>query len=181
MQIIGLFISRSFIVIASMAGLVSCSAMTPLGCTDNWKITGYYTPVETDFSGQEQQIQLVDARDYTFKADFISAVKIEGWGKTTGGWYLGYYSNNWHKSHFPKDANGHALKIGKVAADPAYLASGVTIHIDNMLDTLGRGQFKVADVGSSVKGRHIDVYTGEGEQARKASWAVTGSHRVCSI
>lgn len=173
--------SKLMILIVSTINLLSCSSMTPLGCSDNWKITGYYTPVESDFKGRSKNIQIMDADSYSFKEDFLAEVKIEGWGKTIDGWYLGYYGNNWHQSEFPKDARGHELYLGKVAADVNYLAPGNRIHIDNMSKILGQSQFKVADVGSAIKGRHIDVYVGEGESAKKKTWAITGTHRICSI
>jgi membrane-bound lytic murein transglycosylase len=40
--------------------------------------------------------------------------------------------------------------------------------------------FNADDVGPDIKGKHIDVYTGEGFQAGKETFRITGLHnQVC--
>ena len=96
------------------------------------------------------------------------------------GWYLGYYSNAWHKSPVPRDAQGHALQVGTIATDPDVIASGRSITIPEMYHYLKRKRFIAKDVGRNIRKRRIDVYTGEGYTAKKAAYKLTRrDHRIC--
>src|SRR5205807_1159559 len=87
-----------------------------MNCSDGWRITGYYTPIETDFSGAEtREIEIRGVGKESFNADFLKTIFDddqgfgEGWGKTRFGWYLGNYRGGWHKSDAPLDANDKPL------------------------------------------------------------------------
>jgi 3D (Asp-Asp-Asp) domain-containing protein len=149
-------------------------------CSDGWRITGYYTPVETDFSGGETRE--VDVRGYgkeSFNSEFLKTIFDddqgygEGWGKTRFGWYLGEYNGRWHKADAPLDARDHPLKTNSVAVDHSFIPAGSIVNIPNLPGDLGKTQFESDDVGVSVHGKHIDVYTGEGRDARRRMWRVT--------
>jgi 3D (Asp-Asp-Asp) domain-containing protein len=149
-------------------------------CSSGWKITGYYSPVESDFS------QVIDASVLVknlgvrqFNQDFVADVKLNGWGRTRFGWYLGYFGQQWHKSPTPLDAQGKHLQLGAVAIDRDVLKMGNKITIPQVNDIVGVAQFVARDTGSAIKKKHIDVYTGEGKLARKVSWQVTGQQQVC--
>ncbi len=149
-------------------------------CSSGWKITGYYSPVESDFS------KIIDARVLVknvgvrqFNQHFVADVKLNGWGRTRFGWYLGYFSKQWHKSPNPLDAQGQHLQLGAVAIDKNLLKMGNKITIHQVNKIVGIAQFVARDTGSAIKEKHIDVYTGEGKLARKVSWQVTGNQQVC--
>jgi hypothetical protein len=61
------------------------------------------------------------------------------------------------------------------------------VEIPDLPGDLGKLQFKSTDVGVTVHGKHVDVYTGEGREARRKMWRFTyeddedgkGLTRVC--
>jgi len=149
-------------------------------CSENWKITGYYSPIEADFPYEKNASVMVQKQGRIhFNATFLKEVKLEGWGRTRYGWYLGYFSKKWHRSATPLDARGKNLELGAVAIDRQYLKMGNKISIPQVNDVIGVPWFVASDVGSAIKQKHIDVYTGEGKLAKKTSWQVTGQKQVC--
>jgi len=159
--------------------LIACTSATPKVCEENWQITGYFVPVEKDYPVKSlKKITIKDAITKTFDSTFLTAVKIEGWGKTNEGWYLGHYSSQWHKSIHPLDAKGNPLILSTIAADTSRIPFGREIYIPT-LDASIEQPFKVNDVGQAIKGKHIDIYTGEGKKAQLLTYKVTTKHQVC--
>jgi len=159
--------------------LTACANVTSMDCEDNWQITGYFVPLEQDYSHKLlKQIKLKSGEVKSFDSTFIDAVKLEGWGKTKQGWYLGYYSSQWHKSTHPLDAQGNPLVLSTIAADTSKIPFGREIYIPT-LDASIEQPFKVNDVGKAIKGKHIDIYTGEGKEAQLLTYKVTTKHQVC--
>jgi len=149
-------------------------------CSPDWKITGYYSPIETDFPVvKNRSVMVQDLGTVNFNQAFVAEVKLNGWGRTRYGWYLGYYGNKWHQSNTPLDAQGKHLQLGAVAIDRNFLKMGNKIVIPQVNDIVGVSWFVARDTGSAIKKKHIDVYTGEGKLARKTSWKVTGRNQVC--
>jgi len=149
-------------------------------CSPDWKITGYYSPIETDFPVvKNRNVMVQDLGSVTFNHHFVEEVKLNGWGRTRYGWYLGYYGKKWHQSDTPLDAQGKHLQLGAVAIDRNFLKMGNRIEIPQVNDIVGVSWFVARDTGSAIKKKHIDVYTGEGKLARKTSWKVTGRNQVC--
>jgi len=56
-------------------------------------------------------------------------------------------------------------KVGTVAADPSVIPLGSIIYIP------GYGRAIVEDIGSAIKGKRIDLFMGNGEEALKKSFA----------
>lgn len=174
-------------------------ADTKMNCSDGWRITGYYTPIETEFSTPEtREIEIQGPNRTTikesFNAEFLKTIFDddqgfgEGWGKTRFGWYLGNYNGGWHKADAPLDANDKPLKPDAVAVDRSVIPAGSTVIIPDLPGDLGKLVFESTDVGVSVHGKHIDVYTGEGREARRRMYTFTyedqdendkGLTRVC--
>ena len=171
------FLKYFFLV--SLLALQSCANTPEKSCSDNWQITGYYTPVEKNHHGKKTSIKVKNEKRYAFPKSFIDAVKIEGWGKTRFGWYLGYYGRKWHKSQWPLDSTGRPLIQGIAATDPGVIAKGSSIKINSKISYLNNTKFIVRDVGSKIKNRHIDIYTGEGKSAKKRTFEITGKHFIC--
>lgn len=167
-----------YAVLTASLATSSCASI-PNSCSQNWTVTGYYTPVESDFSDALEAISVIDHGQQSFPRNFLSTVKMEGWGKTRFGWYLGYYGSNWHRSAHPLDATGRPLGIGTVATDPNVITRGSTVVIANLEGPLSEHRLTALDVGSLVKQNHIDVYTGEGESAKRLTWRITGRRTVC--
>lgn len=157
----------------------SCSNQK-LTCQSDWKITGFYTPIAKDFPSKlNKEIVVKNHKSIKFNNKFLKTIRTEGWGKTRFGWYLGYYSNQWHKSNFPLNAMGYPLKIGAIAVDNNLIAKNTLVNIPSIQNILAINQFHAVDVGSAIKKQHIDIYTGEGDHAKKLSYRITGKHQVC--
>jgi 3D (Asp-Asp-Asp) domain-containing protein len=172
---------HSLIVLSLLViGSQSCASISSQ-CSPNWKVTGYYTPVETDYQGTKQTIDVADSGSQNFDSKFIKDVRMEGWGKTRHGWYLGYYGQRWHKSEHPKDAYGRDLTVGVAAADPKRLSTGKQFYIKSEKQFFKEQYFVVRDVGQKIKNKHIDIYTGEGTQAKYETWNVTGHNTICML
>lgn len=157
----------------------SCASIAPSQCTSNWKVTGYYTPVESEYTGASHSITVTNHGQQTFPRSFLDSVKMEGWGKTRFGWYLGYYGGRWHHNPHPLDSVGKPLSVGAVATDPGVVATGSTVVIADLSEPFNKHRFVARDVGTLVKHKHIDIYTGEGDTAKELTWHVTGEKTVC--
>lgn len=171
---------------------MAAGADPPAACSDGWRITGYYTPVETDFATAEtREIDIRGLGKQSFNAEFLKTIFDddqgfgEGWGKTRFGWYVGNYNGRWHKADAPLDADDKPLEPDTVAVDNFVIPSGSTVTIPDLPGDLGKVEYKSNDVGVSVHGKHIDVYTGEGREARRRMYRFTyeddgkGLTRVC--
>ncbi|TCS43020.1 3D domain-containing protein [Reinekea marinisedimentorum] len=161
-----------------LIALQSC-ANVQTSCSDGWYITGYYTPLESDYQGERTSIIIDLSIKTDFPSSFLRDVKMEGWGKTRFGWYLGYYSNEWHRAVQPLDAKGQALTIGTVSADPKQVALGSQVTIPSNHHFLKGNEFIAADVGQMIRNQHIDIYAGEGLPAKQKTLAFTGQQTVC--
>lgn len=160
-------------------------------CSDGWRITGYFTPIESDYMrGQMTEIEIKDVGKMSFNADFVRVIFDEeqgfgeGWGKSRFGWYLGNYGGEWYKASDPLDANNSPLKANSIAVDNTLVPNNSVVTIPNLPGEWTRTQFIANDVGVTVHGKHIDVYTGEGKTAETAMYQVTfeepeNLQRVC--
>ena len=151
----------------------------PQGCTNGWYITGYFTPIESDYTGVMQTVH-VGKTSYSFNAAFLTTIKTEGWGKTHLGNYIGFYDNVWHFANAPLDANDTPLSSNTVAVDSKIipLASKLTIP---SIASLATKTFRADDIGNGVVGKHIDVYTGEGKSAEQLTFKITGNNNTVCV
>ncbi len=164
--------------------VASCSQVSAKKrCSGKWLVTGYFTPVEKDYDGTvKKTIKVTRVGKFTFSKKFLKVIKMEGWGKTRAGWYLGFYSGKWHKSKTSLAANGNPLKIGIIATDNKLIARGKKIKIPALPGRFKDIVYISSDVGQQIRGKHIDVYMGEGKQAEKATLKITGkNYRICRI
>ncbi len=149
-------------------------------CTTGWYITGYFTPVESDYTGATQTVT-VKGSPYTFNAAFLKEVQTEGWGKTSMGKYIGYYSNAWHFASSALDAKGNSLSVNTVAIDPALVSFSTKLQITTLPEGYGTKTFTATDIGTGVQGKHIDVYTGEGKTAEAMTYKITGNNNTVCV
>lgn len=150
-------------------------------CSTGWYVTGYFTPIESDYSGATQAVT-VAGTSYTFNSAFLTEVKTEGWGKTHLGNYIGYYDNKWHFANAALDAHDTPLKTDAVAIDPSLIAFGTKMTISTLPQGYGTKVFTASDIGTAITGKHIDVYTGEGSAAEAMTYKITGNNNtVCTV
>ncbi len=146
-------------------------------CDDEWYVTGYFIPVESDFPSYKIKIK-IDEQLFLFDKNFVTSVKNEGWGKTNNGNYLGWYSNKFHLNETPLDNFGNTLKVGTIAIDPSSYELGSEIFISSLIEPWDKIIFTANDVGESVKNKHIDVFTGEGKEAEKETYRITSHNNL---
>ena len=174
----------AFASIAALDLISSCKIFTPatqmFSCSDGWRTTGYFTPIETDYaSGSMTDVDIDGMGKMSFNADFAKVVFDEeqgfgeGWGKTRFGWYLGNYNNRWHRSNDPLDANNAPLRPNSIAVDNTLIPNDSVVTIPGLPDEYGKERFVANDVGVTVHGKHIDIYTGEGKEAQGEMYRVT--------
>jgi 3D (Asp-Asp-Asp) domain-containing protein len=154
----------------------------PTDCTTGWKITGYFLPFETDFTGATETV-IVDGKPRVLKSAFLAASRIEGWGKTSVGDFVGPYGSNntWISSTFAKDANGGALIIGIVAVDRAIVPNRSKLTIPTLPAPWNTRTFTANDIGNGVKGKHVDVYCGEGKAAEQETFRITSQNQTVCV
>jgi len=148
-------------------------------CTSDWYITGYFLPIESDYSGKSVEIS-VDRTKQFYLADFLEAVKIEGWGRTNTGNYLGWYHGAFTISDRYLDAHDNDLIVGMVAVDDSVIEHGSELTIPTLPEPWNDMVFSGSDEGPSIIGKHIDVFTGEGIDAENETFRITGyNNQVC--
>jgi len=165
-----------------LAYLEICNILYPpdQSCSSGWYVTGYYTPHESDFSGKIIQIN-VYGNQMQVKKKFVNEIKIEGWGKLESGPYLGWYDSMYHLSPDPLDAHDTALSESSLAADTNEIPQGSLVSIPSLPSPRNEFYFTVNDVGPSIQGKHVDVYTGEGQIAYEETLAVTGYDNIVCV
>ena len=148
-------------------------------CTSDWYITGYFLPLESDYSGKSVEIS-VDRTKQFYLADFLEFVKIEGWGRTNAGNYLGWYHGAFTISDRYLDAYDNDLIVGMVAVDNSVIEHGSELTIPTLPEPWNDMVFSGSDEGPSIIGKHIDVFTGEGIDAENETFRITGyNNQVC--
>ena len=148
-------------------------------CTSDWYITGYFLPLESDYSGKSVEIS-VDRTKQFYLADFLEFVKIEGWGRTNTGNYLGWYHGAFTISDRYLDAYDNDLIVGMVAVDNSVIEHGSELTIPTLPEPWNDMVFSGSDEGPSIIGKHIDVFTGEGIDAENETFRITGyNNQVC--
>jgi len=148
-------------------------------CTSDWYITGYFLPIESDYSGKSVEIS-VDRTKQFYLEDFLEAVKIEGWGRTNTGNYLGWYHGAFTISDRYLDTHDNDLIVGMVAVDDSIIEHGSELTIPTLPEPWNDMVFSGSDEGPSIIGKHIDVFTGEGIDAENETFRITGyNNKVC--
>lgn len=135
-------------------------------CSKGWYISGYFTPVEGDYSGPTIAVLMDGNITKTFVGSFLDDVKIQGWGKTKEGNYIGYYSSSYHLSERPLNSRNRPLQIGDIATDPSVIAVNSHVTIPTLPSPWNSKVFTATDSGGNTKGKQIVVYVGEGKLAK---------------
>ena len=157
------------------------ASVAAMSCSDGWYITGYYTASEDQFHGNPVSVTVKGVGADQFPSDFLSAVRLEGWGLTRHGWYLGWStSQGWISGPAALNARGQPLQRGSLAVDRHVVPLGTKVRITNLPAPWNQQAFVADDTGGAINGKHVDVYCGAGPQALAETKRVT-THggRVC--
>ena len=155
----------------------NCTApSTPQACSVGWKITGYYVPFESDYTGKKIPVQ-VGGVTYQLKEDFVSAVRMEGDGKTMEGWILNCCPFA-RATKVIGSCNKELRELEAVARDAQMMKCDTSVTIKTPI--LSGKVFKALDTGGAIKGKHLDVFCGFGKQGKDLSYKITTSNaEVC--
>lgn len=149
-------------------------------CTDGWHVTGYFIPVESDYSNTSLVKIWTDKGSRTFYKGFVDKVRIEGSGKTRAGDYLGYWSGGYQITGVPMTATGKALQVGHVAVDRSVIPMHASLTIPTLPSPWNARTFTAEDTGPGIQGKEVDVFTGMGKSAEAETYRITGyNNRVC--
>ncbi len=155
------------------------AAPANMSCSTGWFVTGYYTPGEDEFDGPSTMITIPGVGQDSFPAKFLKHVRIEGWGLTRHGWFLGF-DNGWVKGNAPLNARGGPLQIGSLAVDRDVIAMGSRVRIPTLVAPWDTQEFIADDTGGGIIGKHVDVYCGAGEAAHDETLRITADNmQVC--
>jgi 3D (Asp-Asp-Asp) domain-containing protein len=152
-----------------------------LGAAAGTVITGnatcYYVLDESKYVGQPKSafFLMADGSKIPANNNFLQAGKIEGTVRLINGTVLNYHSGSgenykWKvSSGWGEGAYRPLTPWRSVAADPTVFAPGSKLFIQQLagMAVPGAGThdgvFFVDDVGSAIKGNHIDIFTGTKE------------------
>lgn len=148
------------------------------GCSGGWYITGYFTPIHSDYLGNYITIN-AEGEELLLRSDFLNTIQTEGWGKISDGKYIGWYGNSWHLSDNALDSNGNTLNLLSVAVDTSVVEHNTLLTVPSLPSPYGERKYLAIDIGPSIIGKHIDIFTGEGKQAEKETFLITGDNTVC--
>ena len=150
-------------------------------CTSGWNVTGYFTPVETDYTGPAQTVT-VNGTARSFYSSFLEDVQVEGWGQTKEGNYIGYENGQYSASQAPLNSLGGSLRIGDVAVDFSVIQAGTILTIPTLPSPWNTTRFTADDSGVGIVGKHVDVYTGLGATAKQETFRFVGDNQfVCQL
>ena len=167
--------------IPSSIDLIPEGTLKEANCSNGWYITGYFLPVESDYSNKKVKTIHVQGKTRTFSEKFLDDVNIEGWGLTLKGDYIGYdFKGRYKINNRPLGSENNELLIGDVATDYSYIPFGSTVQIPTLPEPWNKKLLKAHDVGPAINGKHIDIYTGEGKKAEQETFRITThDNRVC--
>jgi 3D (Asp-Asp-Asp) domain-containing protein len=149
-------------------------------CSTGWTATGYSTPYENDYNGSEITVK-VNGTSRTFLKSFLDAVNEESTGRSKEGDYIATYDAGKIYSSIDEPLNsiGTVLRIGDIATDPSVIPLTTKhIMIPTLLPPWNSQIFTATDIGPMIKGKHIDVYTGEGKAAKEETIRITSSDNI---
>jgi hypothetical protein len=167
------------------SGVPPVSPAPSPGTASGWIITAYYTVVEDYHGGASTPVSGCPRLDCTrgnddlgtYPAEFVTRVKTEGTGVTSGGRYLNWsYDTGFWLDTAPRNTDGKPLEpYVSAAADPDVLARGTRFTIADcgrqddgsapppaVCATLRRARWRIDDEFTPGLGGplHIDLYVG---------------------
>lgn len=156
------------------------NALAGKNCSGDWWITAYFTPIESDYASTGTVTISTDKGSRTFYKGFVDEIKIQGSGKTLAGDYLGYWSDSFHVMGQPLTSSGVSVQVGQIATDTSLIPYDKKVAVPFLPEPWNGKVFTATDTGPAIVGKHIDVYTGFGLDARKEAFRITGTgHTVC--
>lgn len=73
---------------------------------------------------------------------------------------------------------GEPLEVNMVAVDQAIIAADSKITIPSLPIPWDKVIFTGSDIGTSIIGKHVDIYTGEGKSAEGETYRITSNDNI---
>jgi hypothetical protein len=160
-------------------------------CSKGWYITGYFNPRETDYSGKLRPVNVTGVGVVMLNRQFMRHVNIEGMGYTRFGWVIaGQHAGNYTKAPFPEDSMNPPgrLRVGySIATDRSVIPALKYVTIPTLPAPFNEYKYRSVDIGvfasgkPDIKGKHIDVFTGDGLEGQSWAQKVTSRNNTVCI
>jgi 3D (Asp-Asp-Asp) domain-containing protein len=160
------------------------SALNP-ECSDDWFVTGYYTPWEEDFTSNNKEKVIVNGiGERSYNKQFLEHVEREGDGKTLEGFYIKPNGDNTY-NNLPHSTDYLGNKMSydpvTVAVDPEIIPLGSMLTIPTLPPPWNNKSYVASDIGISIEGKHIDVWAGEGKRSDEETYKITSENNSICI
>ena len=87
----------------------------------------------------------------------------------------------WQGSPSRRFFHDFTLSLSSIAVDPSIIDENSELFIPSLPEPWDNLLFTANDIGPSIQGKHIDVFTGEGKVAQEETYSITGyENEVCS-
>jgi 3D (Asp-Asp-Asp) domain-containing protein len=160
-------------------------------CSKGWYITGYFNPRETDYSGRLKPVNVTGVGIVMLNTKFMRHVNIEGMGYTRFGWVIaGQHAGNYTKVPFPEDSMNPPgrLRVGySIATDRSVIPALTYVTIPTLPAPFNEYKYRSVDIGvfasgkPDIKGKHIDVFAGDGLEGQSWAQKVTSRNNTVCI
>jgi hypothetical protein len=160
-------------------------------CSKGWYITGYFNPRETDYSGRLKPVNVTGVGIVMLNTKFMPHVNIEGMGYTRFGWVIaGQHAGNYTQISFPEDSMNPPgrLRVGySIATDRSVIPALTYVTIPTLPSPFNEYKYRSVDIGvfasgkPDIKGKHIDVFTGDGLEGQSWAQKVTSRNNTVCI
>jgi Transglycosylase SLT domain len=159
-------------------------------CSSGWNIEGYFVPLESDYDGMEyaQTITIHNLDDMnktitsTLNSEFLEKVRMEGWGLTKQGDYIGSWDGRFWGPFTPSlPPLGYPLVVGITSAtDKSIIPYGEIFTIPTLPSPWNTKIFMSLNSQSDVAGKQVNIYTGFGRSAENNKERIEGiENTVC--
>ncbi len=154
-----------------------------------FKVTYYWAVEEADYpQSKSQALYLADGSILgRFSSAFIKAFKTESAARLRDGRCISYLKRQGRAKVVDEflGFGGHTLtELKSIAVDPRIIPLGSTIYIPQAANVVVDGKplsgiFYAHDIGSAVKGKHIDIFVGR--KANMAYFTLAGMQSSGSV
>ena len=154
-----------------------------------FKVTYYWAVDETEYpASSAQPIYLADGGLLgRFSSAFVKAFRTESAARLKDGRCISYLKRRGRAQVVDKflGYGGHKLvELKSIAVDPRLIPLGSTVYIPQAENVVVDGKpqsgvFYAHDIGSAVRGKHIDVFVGS--RAHMAAFGLAGMQSTGSV
>ena len=172
--------ARALCALALTLGLACPAAAETRTKLGEFKTTYYWVTSESAFTGpRDTPIYNMAGKTLgTFRAKFVKALTLEGTGRSLEGTVYNWAGRRGGQSRFMVvkhpygigSRNNPLVPFRSVATDPKVIPWGTILFIPKAVGatlpdgTKHDGYFHAADTGGAIKGYHLDLFTGLGDQ-----------------